>query len=184
MDVSHQKTAECAKAIAIAAAKAMSVDGKVNLPSMIAGCARLSGSYMIGTLGLNLAQIPEGQAVLHASAEAATSTLINFCASILGSLGSKVPAEPPADFGELRAKIQMDYVKTQSLLRGPIAPLQSQFQLTDAQMAKAASGATAILVHQFAKYMEPGSGFGIAVYGFTEGVRTAPGAPGVPVGSP
>lgn len=178
MDVSHQKTAECAKAIAIAATKAMSVNGKVNLPSMIAGCARLSGSYMIGTLGLNLAQIPEGQAVLHASAEAATSTLISFCASILGSLGSKVPVNPPADLGELRANIQMDYVKTQSLLRAAIAPLQAQFELTSAQMAKAAAGATAILVHQFAKYMEAGSGFGIAVYGFTEGVRTAPGTSG------
>ena len=178
MDASHEKTAECAKAIAIAAAKTMSVNGKVNLPSMIAGCARLSGSYMIGTLGLNLAQIPEGQPVLHASAEAATSTLISFCASILGSLGSKVPVEPSADLGELQGKIQMDYVTTQSLMRAAISPLQSQFQLTDAQMAKAASGATAILVHQFAKYMEPGSGFGIAVYGFTEGVRTAPGASG------
>ena len=175
MDESHQKTAECAKAIAVATVKALSIDGKVNLPSMIAGCARLGGSYMVRTLGLQLTHVPEGQAVLHPSAESATATLVNFCASILGSLGSGIPDHPPA-FDELRSKIPMDYLKTQSLLRPAVAPLQAQFGLPDAQMARAASSATAILVHQFAKYMEPGAGFGFAVYGFTEGVRTAPGA--------
>lgn len=175
MNPVHQKVAECAKAAAVATIKAMSIDGKVNLPSMIAGCARYGGSCQLRAQGVDLSHVPPGQPVLHAGAEAGTATLVNFCVSILGSLGAQIPQSPPAPFDELRTKITHDYAVTHARLQPVLAPLQAQSALTDEQMAKAMASATAILVHQFAKYMEPGAGFGFALYGFTEGLRTAPG---------
>jgi hypothetical protein len=62
----------------------------------------------------------------------------------------------------------------QRVLEPVFEPLQRQYGLDDEQMAKAAALATAVLIHHFARHMDPAAGFGPAAFGFTEGARTAP----------
>ena len=80
---SQQRVSECGKALALASVKAMSIGGTVNLPNLVAGCARMSGSYLLRSLKLDLSRAAPGQAVLSAQASSGNPRLIRYCASIL-----------------------------------------------------------------------------------------------------
>lgn len=175
-DSRNQRVGECAKAITLAVTQASTVDGKVNLPTLVANCARMSGRYMLRSLKLDLSQVPPGQPVLHARAEECTTMLVRFCATVLQSLGTTLPDAPTEPFDQVRERLKMDFVQAQALLEPVLAPLQAHHALGDEQMAKAAVTAAGALIHQFTRYMPAAAGFGCAVYGITEGLRTAPNA--------
>lgn len=168
------RIAECGKALAVACAKAMTVDGSVNLPSIVTGCARMSGSYLLRSFNLDLSAVPPGQAIVSAEAGEKTSMLLRFCASILKTSGTSIGDSPPVSMKEQLSKLKQDFLATQRTLEPIFAPLMRQYALDDEQMAKAAALATGALIYQFAKHMDPNVGFGYAAYGFTEGARTAP----------
>jgi hypothetical protein len=169
-----RRISECGKALAIACAKAMTIGESVNLPTMVAGCARMSGSYLLRSFRLDLSTVPPGQAVLSVEASSKTPQLLRLCASTLQTLGTTIPSSPPASLEAQGSKLKQDFLDAQRTLEPVFAPLKLQHSLDDEQMAKAAAVATGALIHQFAKYMDPSAGFGYAVYGFTEGARTAP----------
>jgi hypothetical protein len=170
----QRRIAECGKALAIACARAMTVGGSVNLPTMLTGCARMSGSYLLRSFNLDLSAVPAGQAVLSAEAGDKTSMLLRFCASILQTLGTTIGNSPTASLEEQRSRLKQDFLETQRTLEPEFAPLMRQYALDDEQMAKAAALATGALIHQCAKHLDPNIGFGYAAYGFAEGARTAP----------
>ena len=152
----------------------MTVGDSVNLPAMLAGCSRMSGSYLLRSFGLDLSAIPPGQVVLSPAAGEKTSMLLRFCASILQTLGTTVANSPTASLDETPSRLTLDFLDTQRALEPVFAPLMRQHALDNEQMAKAAAVATGALIHQFAKHVDPTVSFGYAAYGFTEGARTAP----------
>jgi hypothetical protein len=174
----NQRIAECGKALAIACAKAMATGGPVNLPTMVAGCARMSGSYLLRSFNLDHAGVPPGGVVLSAQAGVKTPVLFRFCASVLQTLGTTIAASPQGSLEELGRKLKQDFLESQRILEPAFAPLKAQHGLDDEQMAKAAAIATGALIHQFSRHMDPNAGFGYAAFGFTEGARTAPLLPG------
>ena len=170
----QQRISECGKALAIASVKAMSIGGTVNLPTMVAGCARMSGNYLLRSYKLDLSGVPPGEAVLSEQAGFGNPQLIRFCASVLQSLGTVISNAPSSNLHEQRAKVKQNFLEAQQALEPVFSPLQAQHSLDHEQMSKAAALATAILIHQFAKHMEPNSGFGYAALGIAEGSQTAP----------
>jgi len=169
----ERRIAECGRALAIACVKAMTVGNAVNLPTMVAGCSRMSGSYLLRSFGLDLSAIPPGHVVLSAKAGEQTSMLLRFCASMLQTLGTNIVGAP-ASLEEQRNGLKQDFLEAQRTLEPVFGPLMAQYALDNEQMAKAAALATGALIHQVAKRMDPVVGFSYAAYGFTEGARTVP----------
>ena len=171
---SQQRVSECGKALALASVKAMSIGGTVNLPNLVTGCARMSGSYLLRSLKLDLSRAAPGQAVLSAQASSGNPRLIRYCASILQSLGTVIGSGPSGSLDEQRRKLTQDFLEAQRLLEPLYQPIQTQHALNDEQMSKATALAAAILIHQFAKHVDPSVGFGYAALGIAEGSQTAP----------
>ena len=63
---------------------------------------------------------------------------------------------------------------TQRKLEPVYGPIKDRFSLSSQEAAQAAAVATALLIRHCAQVMDPTVGFGIAVYGFVEGSKTAP----------
>ena len=174
----QQRISDCGKALAIASVSAMSIGGSVNLPNMVAGCGRMSGNYLLRSYKLDLSRATPGQAVLSTQASAGNPQLIRFCASILRSLGTNIASGPSGSLEEQRRKLTQDFLGAQQLLEPSFQPLQRLHVLDDEQMSKATALAAAILIHQFAKHMDPNAGFGYAALGIAEGSQTAPASVG------
>jgi hypothetical protein len=175
MDQATQlRVSECGKALAIACTKAMATGGAINLPTLVAACARMSGSYLLRSFGLNLERLIPGQVVLSSPAGEKTQTLLRFCAAVLQSFGTVLPSAPSASLPDAAAALKQSFLDSQILLEPVFVPLKLQFALSDEEMAKAGAVATGALIHQFAKHMDPAAGFNYASYGFTEGTRTVP----------
>ena len=171
----QQRIAECGKAVAIAAIKAMATGPSVHLPTLVVACARMSGSYLLRSFKLDLSFVPPGQAVISVQASERIQVLIRFCVSMMQSLGSTVPETPPSgQFADMASKIRQDFLETQRTLEPILAPLRQQYALDDEEMAKAIALASGALIHQFAKHMEPTAGLSYAAYGFAEGAHTMP----------
>ena len=69
------------------------------------------------------------------------------------------------------------FLETQKKVEPLYAPIKSSFALSDEQAAQAVAVATALLIRHCAKVLDPNVAFGIAVYGFIEGSKTAGGPP-------
>jgi hypothetical protein len=141
---------------------------------MIAACARMAGTYLFRSLPLDIGAAAPGDAVLSMEATENSPLLLATCAGILKSLGTTIAEEPSEPLGSDRNQPLNTFLETQAILDPLYAPAKTKFSLSDRQMAQAAAVATGILVHHFAKYVQPNRGFGIAAVAFAEGSQTAP----------
>jgi len=92
----------------------------------------------------------------------------------LKSLGTNIASEPSESLGGEKNQPQKTFLETQAILDPLYAPAKDKFSLSDRQMAQAAAVAAGVLVHHFAKHVEPNRGFGIAAFAFAEGSQTVP----------
>jgi hypothetical protein len=67
-----------------------------------------------------------------------------------------------------------EFLETQKKLEQLYTPVKARLGLSREEAAQAAAVATALLIRQCAKVLDPNIAFGIAVYGFVEGSKTAP----------
>jgi hypothetical protein len=170
----EQRISECGKELAIATVPAFTSSEGVHIPTMIAACARMAGTYLFRSLPINVGAAAPGEAVLSVEATEASPLLLRTCAGILKSLGTTIAREPSEPLGGEKNRPQKTFLETQAILDSLYAPAKAKFSLSDRQMAQAAAVATGVLVHHFAKYVEPNRGFGIAAVAFAEGSQTVP----------
>jgi hypothetical protein len=174
-------TAADTKAIELAArefattvAAALKLPNGWHPPTVVAACARMGGTYLFRAFRLKLATVQPGQAVLSDEANQYGPALMQYMATVLGGLGIKIASEQPAQTAAANAKPMRDFLDTQRLLEPLFEPIVAKFGLTLSQAANAAAAATAVLIFQFAQNFDPNVAFGVAVYGITEGSKTAP----------
>jgi hypothetical protein len=171
---SAQRISECGKDLAIATVPAFTSPAGVHIPTVIAACARMAGTYLFRSLPLEVGAAIPGDAVLSVEATEASLLLLRTCAGILKSLGTTVASEPSEPLGREENQPRKTFLETQAILEPVYAPAKTKFSLSDRQMAQAAAVAAGVLVHHFAKYVEPTRGFGIAAVAFAEGSQTVP----------
>jgi hypothetical protein len=171
---SAKRISECGKELAIATVPAFTAPGGVHIPTMIAACARMAGTYLFRSLSLNVGAAAPGDVILSLEATEHSPLLLRTCASILKTLGTSIASEPREPLGSDKNKPLKTLLETQAILDPIYAPAKAKFSLSDRQMAQAAAVATGVLVHHFAKYVEPNRGFGIAAVAFAEGSQTMP----------
>jgi len=153
---------------------ALKISGGVHPPTVLAGCARMAGTYLFRSFGLKLKGVKPGQTVLSAEAAEHSPLLVRTAAGILANLGVTIGSPPTGPLLDAKNKPVHEFLDTQRLLEARFAPIQSKYELTARQAAQAAVIATALLIHHFAKHLEPSAGFGVAAFAFAEGCQTAP----------
>jgi hypothetical protein len=171
---SAQRISECGKALAITTVPAFTSSAGVHIPTMIAACARMAGTFLFRSFSLNVGAAAPGDAVLSVEATAGSPLLLRTCAGILKSLGTDIVSEPSEPLGAEKNQPQQTLLETQAILDPLYAPAKAKFSLSDRPMAQAAAVAAGVLVHHFAKYVEPDRGFGVASVAFAEGSQTVP----------
>src|SRR6202022_4117201 len=105
---------DAAQAFANAAVAALQDGGKMHAGTVVAGSARMAGTYLFRSFGLELRGVKPGQAVLSEPANVQGPVLIRIAAGILDRLGIKLdsaaagaPAESPH---------QQEFLQTQKTL--------------------------------------------------------------------
>jgi hypothetical protein len=171
----EQRIAECGKQMAIAALPAYSIDGAVHPPTLVAGCARMAGFYLLRSFALATpAGARPGDAVLSAQASERTPVLVRTCAGILARLGHAIPAAPPEPLIDEATTPREAFLETQGRLQPLFDPLATRFALDDYQAARAAAVAAALTAHTVRERLTPPRGLGLAAFAFAEGSRTVP----------
>ena len=171
----EHRIAECGKQMAIAAVPAYTVDGAVHPPTLVAGCARMAGFYLLRSFGLGTPPgVRPGDAVLSGQASEKTPVLVRTCAGILARLGHTIPAAPLEPLIDAATAPREAFLETQARLQPLFDPLTVQFALDDYQAARAAAVAAAIAAHTVRERLAPARGLGLAAFAFAEGGRTIP----------
>lgn len=146
----------------------------VHAETVIAGVARMAGTFLFRSFGFQLKDGKPGQAVLSEQANEKGPRLVNIAASVLADAGVKL--DPNAVSEDLMKGHEplLDFLNTQQTLETVFNGVRERHGLSFVQAADAAALATAMLIHQTSQVLDPNVAFQIAVYSFIEGSKTIP----------
>jgi hypothetical protein len=165
---------EAAQEFAAATAEALRAErGGVRAGTVIAAAARMAGTFLFRSLGLQLEGVRPGQPVVSEQANQQGPRLVQVLMSTLAfegiRLGKRLGQEPePAD------RPQLDFLQTQRQLEPLYSSIKDGAGLSQQEAADAAAVAVALLIRQFADALDPDLAFGLAAHAFVEGAKTAP----------
>jgi hypothetical protein len=165
---------EAAAEFGTAALQAFDQGGSFPAETVIASVARMAGSFLLRSLGLPLAQMPPGSAVLSDEANLQGPRLIQVLGAVLQSLGVRLD---PASLSAAQAAAKgpkESFLQTQETLEPRFIAIQDKYDMTEAEAADSAAAATAVLIKNCAALLDPHVGFSLAAYGFIEGSKTVP----------
>jgi hypothetical protein len=165
---------DAAQAFANAAVAALQDDGKMHAGTVVAGSARMAGTYLFRSFGLKLRGVKPGHAVLSEPADVQGPVLIQIAAGILGRLGIKLDSAAAGAPADSPHQARQEFLQTQKTLEPAFAPIKDRFALSMPEAAQAGAVATALLIRHCAQILDPNTAFGIAALGFVEGTKTAP----------
>jgi len=146
----------------------------VHPPTIIAASARMAGTYLFRSFDLKLPGLKPGQIVLSEAANEQSTHLIQITAGILSRIGIQIADPPPETAAGSKHKPVLEFLDTQKKLEPAYAPIKARFSFTDRQAAEAVAVGTALLIRHAKDFLDPNIAFGIAVYGYIEGAKTAP----------
>ena len=170
----RQEQIDAAQAFANATIGALQMDTGVHAETAIAATARMAGTFLFRSFGFPLKDVQPGQVVLSEQANEQGPQLIQVLGAVLEHIGVKL------DHGKFGAESpeqnqpQQAFLETQRLLEPGYLDIRSKYGLSPHEAAVSAAVATALLIQQSASVLPPEVAFGLAVYGFVEGSKTAP----------
>jgi hypothetical protein len=167
----RRKQLEAAQALADATVDALKSEQGVHAETAIAAAARMAGTFLLRSFGFRLDGVEPGNVVLSEEANREGPRLVHVLGSFLAQLGiardrGKLdePSDPP----------RRGFLETQRELEPRFAEVRDGFGLSLPEAAESAAVACALLIQRTARVLDPSVAFGIAVYGFIEGSKTAP----------
>lgn len=169
--------AAAAQAFAAAAEAALATDGRLQPESLVAGMARMAGTYYFRSFGQAARQLAPGQVVLSDEANTRGPELMHLAHEVLARLG--LPLEDARVRAALDTRVDrhtplLGFAYTQPRLERAFAPAKARHGLSFEEAGRAAACAVALLIHQRQAVLDPAVAFGLAVYGFVEGTKTMP----------
>lgn len=170
----NQAQLQAASEFGTAAMKAFDQDGTFPAEIVIGSTARMAGSFLLRSFGLPLTGIQPGSVVLSEQANQQGPRLIQILGAVLENIGvkldpSKLAASQPTARGQ-----KAPFLETQDVLEERFAAIRQKYGLSDGEAADSVAVATAVLIKNCSSLLDPHLGFGLAVYGFIEGSKTAP----------
>lgn len=153
-----------------AALRAFDQGGTFPAETVIASVARMAGSFLLRSFGLSLSGVQPGTVVLSEQANQQGPRLIQLLGGVLQSVGVTLDKSklPPA------RGVKESFLQTQGVLETQFAAIREKYGLSDGEAAESAVVATAVLIKNCASLLDAHVGFGLAIYGFIEGSKTAP----------
>ena len=165
----------------IAAAQAMAdqLPGLIDLQrhrpeTAVLACARMAGTYLFRSFALALSNVTPGTVVLSHLANESGPNLIGLLGGALQRLDIRIDNTEVDRLAAEAPQAELPFLQTQPLLEKAFAPLRTSFGLSLEESAHAAAVAVAIFIRQQQGLLDANSAFGVAVYGFIEGSKTAP----------
>jgi hypothetical protein len=179
MSTLSKQQMDAAGEFANATIAALKVGEGVHPPTVIAASARMAGLYLFRSFGFKVADVTPGEIVLSTEANEQTPLLMQITAGVLARVGIKIPDSPPDRPDDPKTKPALELLDTQKKVEPAYAPIKAKFAFSDEQAAQSVAVGTALLIRHCAKFLDPNTAFGIAVYGFIEGAKTVPEPPSV-----
>ncbi|HCT40904.1 MAG TPA: hypothetical protein DF427_06985 [Moraxellaceae bacterium] len=142
--------------------------------TVVAGCARMAGTFLFRSFAHALNDVQPGAVLLSQVATESGPNLIGLLSSALARLGINIDAASVDIETANAGKPQLEFLASQRLLEPEFATIRERFGLTYEEAAYAAAVGTAILIRHAEKKLTPHAAFGLAVYSFIEGSKTAP----------
>lgn len=174
MTMLSKQQMDAAQEFANATVAALKVKDGIDPETVVAATARMAGTYLFRSFALKLAGVMPGMPVLSAEANQQSSILIQIAGSVLSKIGIKLDDAYAGKALDAKHKPMLEFLDTQKKLESAYEPIKAKFGLSTSEAAQAAAVAAALLIRHCAKVLNPNIAFGIAVYGFIEGSKTAP----------
>jgi hypothetical protein len=173
-----QAQLQAAAEFGTAAMQAFDEGGTFPAETVVGAIARMSGSFLLRSFGLPLTGIEPGAVVLSERANEDGPRLVEILGGVLQAVGVQLDATKVAA-AQAAAKGQKDsFLQTQEALEPQFTAIRRKYGLNDGEAADTVAVATALLIKNCAQRLDPHVAFGLAVYGFIEGSKTAPAVTG------
>jgi hypothetical protein len=172
----NQAQLQAASEFGTAAMKAFDQDGTFPAEVVIGSAARMAGSFLLRSFGMPLTGIQPGSVVLSEQANQQGPRLIQILGGVLEKTGVKLDSSELSASQRTTKGQKGSVLETQKILEAPFAAIRDKYGLSDGEAADSVAVATAVLIKNCASLLDPHVGFGLAVYGFIEGSKTAPAA--------
>lgn len=174
MQAISQPQIDAAQEFANTVVAELKTDKGVHAETAVASVARMAGTFLFRSFGFTLAGVEPGGAVLSEQANEAGPRLIRVLASALAEIGVALDEEKLGASRLEANQPKLGFLATQQRLEPLFSGIRARHGLSLVEAADAAAVATAFMVHQCAPVLDPKVAFGVAVYGFIEGTKTAP----------
>jgi hypothetical protein len=169
-----QQQIEAAQEFSNAAIDALKTERGVHAETVVAGAARMAGTFLFRSFGFPNQGLEPGQVVLSDKANEEGPVLIQVLGGVLSHIGVTLEKDKLGDAASEQYQPNLGFLETQKLLEPRYLATQARLGLTQREAAEAAAVASAFLIQQCSAVLDPHAAFGVAVYGFIEGAKTAP----------
>ena len=171
----RQPQIDAAKEFVNTTVKSMQTDRGVHAETAVAGAARMAGTFLFRSFGFSLKDVEPGQPVLSEQANEIGPRLVEVLCEILPRVGLSLDPSRLGGTPGPENQPQQSFLETQKLLEPKFSEIRIRHGLSEQEAAESGAVATAIIMRQTSQALDPHVAFGIAVYAFIEGTKTAPG---------
>jgi hypothetical protein len=170
----RQEQISAASAFAETALKHLRPIAGMNAETVVLSSARMAGTFLFRSYVHALNPVSPGTILPSQVANESGPDLVGLLGNALGRLGLVIDVAH-VDLKTSNAAVpQLDFLESQKLLEPDLQSLRTSFGLDMQEAAYAMAVATAILIKHSEQQLKPQTAFGLAVYGFIEGTKTAP----------
>ena len=174
MESLSQQQIEAAQEFVNTTIDTLKTERGVHAETAIAGAARMAGTFLFHSFGFKLDGVKAGQPVLSDKANEQGPQLIQILGSVLSHVGITLDNEQLGKSPSTENQPLLGFLETQRQLEPRYIKIKDRLGLSLQEAAESAAVASALLIQQSAQVLNPNVAFGVAVYGFIEGTKTAP----------
>lgn len=149
----------------------------VHPETAIAAAARMAGTMLLRSFGLDTTGMPPGGVLLSEQANQHGPMLLNILGAGLTHFGMPPNRAALRDLSDRGREPQLTVLQTQELVDEDILRIQRRHNLSFQDAARACALTTAWLVKECAPQIGADVGVRIAAFGFVEGSKTVPRTP-------
>ena len=169
-----QEQVDAAEEFVGAAVDALKTEHGVHVETAVAGLARMAGTFLFRSFDFTPSGLQPGQAVLSGNANEEGPRLVQLMGGVLAHVGVMLDDEKIGGAPKPEHLPTLDFLETQRRLEPAFQAIKERHGLSMQEAANAGAVATALMIQRCAHALDPHIAFGVAVYGFIEGSKTAP----------
>lgn len=169
-----EKVGQAGREFASLAIDKLADERGVHAETVIAGVARMAGTFLYRSFGFSFSDAKPGQPLLSEVANERGPRLVNVLQTVLTDTGIHPNLDKITDESRKGHEPLLGFLETQNRLEPAFDSVRKRLGLSLPGAADAAALATAILIQQTVQVLDPDLAFDIAVYAFIEGAKTVP----------